>query len=339
MDNNANTLTRLVDILIKGASGAIVLPANPTADAVAAGCALYLGLTKLGKTVSLICANPPADFDLVALDKIQSQFAIQGDNLVVSFPYTDGSIDKVDYNIQGNNFNLIITPRPGYPKLDQKQVVFNYAGGTVDYIIVIDSATLNNLGPIYAENQNQFQGKDIVNIDRHLTNSFFGTVNFVNKTSSSVCELILKILQALKVEVDRDIATNLYGGIAAATNNFGSYSVSAETFENVAILMRMGAIKKMIKKQASQSAFHPTQPEIDDDDDYLPPTQFSQSMRFPQTPQKPKPVQSPAIKTQSREKQAVKPIGEVEKESTDQEQAPPQDWLKPKIFRGGGGMV
>lgn len=320
MNNDANTLQRLLDVLTKGASGAIILPANPTPDAVAAGCSLYLALIKMGKSVSLISANPPTNLGLVGADKIQSQFAIQGDNLVVSFPYTDGAIDKVDYNISGNNFNLIITPRPGYPKLEQNQINFSYSGGTVDYIIVIDSATLNGLGPIYAENQNQFQGKDIVNIDRHLTNSFFGTINYVNKASSSVCELVLKILRGIKVEVDRDIATNLYAGIAAATNSFGSYSVSAETFENIAYLLRLGAVKKTIKK--------PVAPTIDEESDYFPPTQ-----------QFPTPTQFPKIKTQSREKQAVKPIESVEKESGDQEKTPPQDWLKPKIFRGGGGLV
>ena len=167
---------------------------------------------------------------------------------MVSFPYSDGSIDKVDYNIQGEAFNLIITPRSGFSKLDPKAVSFSYTGGVVDFIVSIDAPTLNTLGPIYTDNQNHFTGRDIVNVDRHLTNAFFGTVNFVNKTVSSVSELILTILEELKIEIDRDMATNLYSGVAAATNNFTSYSVSADTFEHIATLLRAGAVKKIVKK-------------------------------------------------------------------------------------------
>ena len=106
---------------------------------------------------------------------------------------------------------------------------------------------LNSAGPLYADNQAMFQGKNIINIDRHLTNGFFGTINFVNKTSSSTSELALKTLQALQVELDRDIATNLYAGISAATNNFTAYSVNAETFETIATLLKAGAMKKSFK--------------------------------------------------------------------------------------------
>ena len=323
MDNQTNTLNRLVGIIQKATSGAIVIPSNPTPDATVAACSLYLGLTKMGKTVAVLCANP-INIDIVGTDKIQSEFAISGDSLVVSFPYTDGAIDKVDYNIAGNSFNLIVTPRPGYQKLNPSQVKHTYSGGIVDFIITLDSATLNSLGPIYAENETQFQGKEIINIDRHLTNSFYGTVNFVNKTSSSVSELALKVLLALRIEIDRDMATNLYAGIGAATNNFSSYSVSADTFENIASLLRLGAVKKNLKKPVNpQSTYQPAPYLMDEDegDDSSP---------------RPKNTQPPKVRVQGREKQTTKPIEEVETETAGEQKSPPQDWLKPKIFRGGG---
>jgi phosphoesterase RecJ-like protein len=94
------------------------------------------------------------------------------------------------------------------------------------------------------DNQALFQGKNIINIDRHLTNGFYGTVNYVNKTSSSTAELVFKTLQNLSCEIDKDMATNLYVGISSATNNFTSYSVNAETFETIAQLLKLGAVKK-----------------------------------------------------------------------------------------------
>ncbi len=293
MKNNLDTLNRAAAIINKGVIGSIILPPNPNIDAIASATSLYLGLTKLGKTVSIACESD-IESDLFAADKIQKNINAGGDNLVISFPYTDGSIDKVDYSIKGNSFNLIITPRPGFPKLDPSQVKYSYTGGVIDFFITIYTPNLSSLGSIYIENQNQFNGRDIINIDRHLTNTLFGTVNFVNRTASSISELVLIFLQFLKVEIDKDIATNLYTGLVSATNNFNSYSVNASTFECAAQLLKAGATRKIIKK-----------PDI----------------KLP-------------LNQNTKETQSVKPIEAVERDKQN-EKSTPQDWLRPKIFRGG----
>jgi hypothetical protein len=209
----------------------IKIPFNPslngktkTTDAVASATSLYLGLTKAGKNITIACSTP-VNTEVTASDKIQNTFITKGDNLVISFPYTDGSIDKVDYNIQGSTFNLIITPRQGQPKLDAQKVAYSYTGGKVDFIITVDAPSYNALGQIYQENQAEFDGRPVINIDRHLVNNMFGTVNYVNKTASSTSELVLKLLMSMQIEIDRDMATNMYTGLTAATNYFTSYSV------------------------------------------------------------------------------------------------------------------
>lgn len=318
INTNDGSLNRLNDVLQKSQSGTIVLPQNPAADAVAAATALYLSLNKAGKAVSIACSSKVA-FNLTGADKIQSQLTTSGDNLVISFPYSEGSIDKVDYNIKGENFNLIIAPRQGYPKLDPKQVKYTYTGGSLDFVIVIDSPTLNSIGALYTENEKQFQGKEIINIDRHLTNSFYGTINYINKTSSSLSELIFKLLQNLGIELDREIATNLYAGISSATNNFTSYSVTADTFDAIAKLMRAGAIKKTIQKANQPMRGFP-----------------SQSINRPFNP----PSMNNSFRGGfSEEPDVITPIEDVEKKPRGIPQAP-QDWLKPKIFKGGsGGLI
>jgi len=306
------TLPRVNDLVTKGTSGIIMLPGNPTIDAVAGATALYLGLLKLGKNVSIACATK-VQSDMVGADKIQATLSVGGDNLVVSFPYSDGAIDKIDYNIQGEKFNLVIAPRAGFPKLNPSQVQYSYTGGSFDFIITIDTPNLNGLGTIYTENQTQFQGKEIINIDRHLTNAFFGTVNFVNKTSSSTSELVLKVLKELQIELDKDIATNLYAGIASATNTFTSYSVNAETFETIASLLKAGAVKKTQTHLGAPQGINMQMP----------------TFKAPTFPQATKP---------SMERQPVQNIATVESQENQSKEGAqsPQDWLKPNIFKGGG---
>jgi len=302
MDNNHQaTFSRINQAVNQKISGAITLPANPSIDATASATALYLSLLKLGKNISLSCSTK-VDYDLTGVDKIQKNLSASGDSLMISFPYTDGSIDKIDYRIEGESFNLIITPRNGFPKLDPSKVSYSYTGGKLDFIFVLDSPTLTSLGELYQNNQNQFQGLEIINIDRHLTNANFGTINYVNKTASSLSEMVFLLIKNLGVELDKDIATNLYAGLASATNNFSSYSVNAQTFETAAALLKMGAIKKIIKKPSEAARLNT----------FTPPS-FA-----------PKPFE-------------VKPIESVEKEPKPaKSQETPDDWLKPKIFKGGG---
>jgi hypothetical protein len=318
--NTNTTLPRVSDIITKGLSGIVVLPANPSQDAIAGATSLYLALLKMGKNVTIVCSSPIKS-DMIAADKIQSSLSVGGDNLVVSFPYADGAIDKIDYHIQGEKFNLVISPRQGYPKLNPNQVTYSYSGGTFDFIIAVDAPNLNAIGALYTDNQAQFQGKEIINIDRHLTNAFFGTVNYVNKTSSSTCELVYKIVRQLECELDKDMATNLYTGIAVATNTFTSYSVNAETFETVAALLKAGASKKTT----------PQQPR---------PQSFEAPVSMPQQFQKTAPASTPvfSVKQPGNERQQVQSISSIEsQESQSKEGAQsPQDWLKPNIFKGGG---
>ena len=317
--NTNTTLPRVSDIITKGLNGIVVLPNNPSQDAIAGATALYLGLLKLGKNITIVSSSPVKS-DMAAADKIQSSLSVGGDNLVVSFPYSDGAIDKIDYHIQGEKFNLVITPRPGFPKLDPNQVVYSYSGGSFDFIITVDAPNLNTVGTLYTENQAQFQGKEIINIDRHLTNAFFGTVNFINKTSSSTCELVYKVLRQLECELDKDMSTNLYAGIASATNIFTSYSVNAETFETIAALLKAGASKKITPQQT-------TRPQS-----YKSPVPMAQPIQ--------KPVSTPvfSVKQPGTERQQVRSITSVEsQESQSKEGAQSaQDWLKPNIFKGGG---
>ncbi len=311
MNPNRLSLQKVVEAIQGANSGVICIPENATPDSIAAATALYLGLNQLGKNVSLASSSKVSS-NLVAADKFQPSIATSGDNLVVSFPYTDGSADRVDYFIQGDEFNIVVTPGANHPKLDPEQVKFGYSGGSVDFIVTIDTPNPRALGSLFAKNQDQFKGKKLINIDRHVTNSFYGTVNIVSRSISSTSELVLMVLTALKAAIDRDIATNLYTGVVAATNNFTAPTANAETFEHVAQLLKAGAQKPGVNTQTPQ--------------------------------QKPQRMTIPG-RIGIIEKQASPTIEDVEYEDDDfeeggnggiqddQDDEGEKEWLKPKIFR------
>ena len=175
--------------------------------------------------------------------------------MTITFPYTEGAVDKIDYYIQGDKFNISIQPSSAKTKLSEKDVEFSQSGGDVDYIIVLDADSLKRLGFIYSENEKFFKDKKIINMDRHITNGYFGETNYIEKSSSSTSELVYNLLEELKVKIDKDIATNLYYGITTSTNNFSSFSVTAKTLETAAKLLRLGASKR-------PNSFMPSTPNI-----------------------------------------------------------------------------
>ena len=301
------------EVLAKQDSGIIAIAANPTPDAIAASTALYMALIKMGKNISIVASTIPQS-DLPGADKIKTSLTTGGDNLIVSFPYQDGTIDKVDYNIEGERFNLIIVPREGSNKIQPNDVQFSYTGGKVDFIITIDAPNLKSLGDIYTQNESMFSGKNIINIDRHLINNSYGTINLVSKSSSSTSELVMKVIQGLNVEIDKTMATNLYAGIQTATNNLMAYSVNAETYESVAALMRAGAQKRV-----------------------MPVPNMGNNMYGGQRPQYPQQGGFQSAMTRQSSIDQVETITQPKEfESNNSSQENP---LKPKIFSGSGGLL
>lgn len=338
MNPNRSQLEKVVEIIQNGQSGLICIPESPSADAIASATALYLGLMQLGKNMSIACSSSVSS-DLVAADKIQSELATSGDNLLISFPYQDGSIDKVDYFIQNDTFNVVVSPRPGTDKINQKDVKFTYTGGTIDFIVTVDTPNLRALGPLHAENQEQFKGKKLVNIDRHLTNSFYGSANYVNRTVSSTAELILGILQTMNVQIDSDIATNLYAGILEATNHYTAQSVNAQTFETSAFLLKQGAKRNATQPAAPHSAVQqPAQAA-----QAAQPFAFQrQPQRVPQQPQAAAPSYTPTQPKTFERPKSARPANGLERDQlanmaegndADDTDENNEEWLKPKIFK------
>lgn len=108
-----------------------------------------------------------------------------------------------------------------------------------ELICVLDSSDWGRIEGIYDEAL--YRGRPILNIDHHVTNLKFGTVNWIEPTAASTAEIIYELVQPLGVELDEAIATCLLTGIATDTLGFRTSSTTAELLEAAANLMRAGA--------------------------------------------------------------------------------------------------
>lgn len=240
MDQNPE-FQELQQSLASAQSVLVIIPRSPDLDQMAASLGLHLSLKKTGKMTKIICPQPlTVEFSqLVGIDQVSNEMG--GKNLVISFDYVQDSIEKVSYNVENNKFNLVIQPKTGFSPLDAQKVKYAYSGADSDLILIVGVQKLEELGKFYEDEQDLYREKTVVNIDNHQQNSQFGKINILQPQASSYSEMIAKILKSLNLPFDEDIGRNLLLGLKAATNNFQSVKVTAETFEAAAFCLQVGA--------------------------------------------------------------------------------------------------
>lgn len=77
----------------------------------------------------------------------------------------------------------------------------------------------------------------IVNIDHHISNTFFGDINWVESKASSTCQMIYGLCNKLGV-MNKEIALCLYTGIFTDTGNFTYANTNSDTHKVVTELMK-----------------------------------------------------------------------------------------------------
>ncbi len=106
-----------------------------------------------------------------------------------------------------------------------------------DAAIVLDCGDLARIGEV---KKLLLPGKPVVNIDHHITNDHFGSLNCVVAGASSTCEVLFDILEKAGVPLDKGMALLLYAGIMTDTGSFKYENTSAHTHAIAAKLLAFG---------------------------------------------------------------------------------------------------
>ena len=107
----------------------------------------------------------------------------------------------------------------------------------LDLFVALDCSDMERLGmgKQFAENANC-----IINIDHHITNTNFGDINIISPSSAATGELVYELINEMKVEIDKDIATCLYTAISTDTGSFIYSNTTYKTHLIVAKLLQTG---------------------------------------------------------------------------------------------------
>lgn len=82
--------------------------------------------------------------------------------------------------------------------------------------------------------------RELINLDHHVFNTRYGTVNLVDPTAAAVGEQVWELLLALDCPVDKGMAIGIYTAISTDTGHFKYASVTPRTHRTVAQLLELG---------------------------------------------------------------------------------------------------
>ena len=114
-----------------------------------------------------------------------------------------------------------------------------------DCMVVLDCTDLNRTGLVQQINRGD---RPVINIDHHISNKVFGSVNWVEPKASSASELVFKLYKEMRVPLDEDSSLLLYAGILTDTGSFRYSNTSSFTHKAAAELLSFNINANQIYK-------------------------------------------------------------------------------------------
>jgi phosphoesterase RecJ-like protein len=122
---------------------------------------------------------------------------------------------------------------PGFETVNREE-----SGQVQDLVVAMDASNVERLSDTLRRLP---EGTPVINIDHHVSNTQFGTLNLVVPDASSTAEVTYDLLLELEVPITPTMATNLYSGVLTDTGGFRHENTTFRVLEIAADLVRRGA--------------------------------------------------------------------------------------------------
>jgi phosphoesterase RecJ-like protein len=116
-------------------------------------------------------------------------------------------------------------------------VVHDEDGAGYDVAVVVDCGSLERTGRVQSEMR---KPPVLVNIDHHRTNGGCGDFCLIDPEAAATGMLVYRILSDMGVEIDYDVAVNIYVAVLTDTGSFHYTNTSPEAFHIAGEMIRRG---------------------------------------------------------------------------------------------------
>ncbi len=231
---------------IKHHENILILPSSPVdGDSIGSALAVYSLLQAMGKNATVVLTSEIPDIYrfLPNIDSVQKTAQLYSD-FMITIDLKNQKLENIKHEIVDNKVNIIVTPEHG--TFSQDQVAFPEPKKYFDLLITVDCADLTQLGSFYKQNYAVFSDIPSINIDHHVSNKQFGSLNLVDTAVSSTTQLLFSWFKSMNAQIDEDIATLLLAGIITDTGSFQNANTTPECFDAAAELIDLGGRQQEI---------------------------------------------------------------------------------------------
>lgn len=227
----------------------IVPHANVDPDGLSAALACHEFFQVLGKKCTVICPDtlPESLEFLPGYGKLEHEFDATRD-FIITLDRTHGlEIENLRYTVQENSVNIIVTPKKGI--LTANDLHLQEGDFPYDAIVIVDTADIALLGSLYEEHRDFFAKVPILNIDHHVSNAGFGSIQLIRTTAASATEVLYDWFThtpSWKAMLTPDLATLLLTGLITDTRSFQNPNTTPRSLEVAAELLDCGARQQEI---------------------------------------------------------------------------------------------
>jgi phosphoesterase RecJ-like protein len=226
----------------------VLLPQALTEDGLASGLAFKLFLDKLQKDVVLVSGGElPENLKfLPATSSLQKEISTVK-SFVITVDTSAKKLEEVSYQSATGKVSIYLKSKS--QEFAPEDLSFSSEKFPVDLIVALDAASMEDFGKIFEQHADLFFETPKINIDNKASNGYFGTVNLVDVTATSVAEILTELLHKYEDQlVDEDIATCLLAGIIAKTHSFQHVHTTPRSFLKASELVSLGARQQEIIK-------------------------------------------------------------------------------------------
>jgi phosphoesterase RecJ-like protein len=128
--------------------------------------------------------------------------------------------------------------------------------GSFDLVISLDCSDPRRLGQAWNPTRSAHEpghdatGVALINIDHHVTNTAFGTINWIDPGSVATTQMILTLADASGWPLSKTVAICLLNGLVTDTRSFRTPNVDIAAVRSALRLMEAGASLKEIVQRA-----------------------------------------------------------------------------------------
>lgn len=244
-----NPKASLVERLQSANNVLVTVSTNPSVDQLAAAIGMTLFLNKLGKHATAVFSGEvPSTLEFLKPEETIEKTTDSLRDFIIALD--KAKADKLRYKVEDKLVKIFITPY--HASLSQDDLEFSQGDFNVDVVLALGVQNQKELDQAITAHGRILHDATVVTVNTK-EGSQLGSINWVNATASSLCEMAADVCESVKKDsFDAQMATALLTGIVAETQRFSNTKTTSSAMNMSAKLMSAGANQQLVATKLEQ---------------------------------------------------------------------------------------